>query len=1013
MYVVCQKQGCRIELTAPRSLPGSECAPMTAATGYVRVVASAVRLVTSMREPGGIEVHHTLFIVSAYPPTDYSPESAKDSFYDAPGALLRQANSSYIVVAVGDTNVHVGRLSAAEAILGDRLGLDTRRSDNGVRICTSIEECVQHQKLRWLGHVLRMPNHRLPKRVLFSMPNSEWRKQRGGQPLTWQRSMKEITKRLGAVGATRLPGWGPRDPHCAWLETLQDMAANRCQWRSCCQFLSRLPDIGVEHWCHAVDDDDGNDDDDEFPEQLESLDNVPTNKPAPNPDGQHRRQLFCGEGRSPPAAPSGTSPWIPIMQLYGVAFHRVRKSRTPRLAIEKLVDPEVQRIYQNQFLKHLLGGTMSDINSHWGKISKALLKAGMSVCGTSQPISSKHRISDGTVFLLETRYLLAANQIHHPTPGETQYPCRSLVDLKGRRNVRCIKCWKRPQAVPLDSNSSSIQLANCYLQSTILTFNRRVDRGCEAALSLRTVRRHVAAGPDNLPPFVFKVGGGLPIWIYLGERNRPRQRVNRYWCPLSKKVLEVNVVNTEAGGSVWRALQKLPYESDVTQGYPLAPFLFNFIDEMMRRTLDHLQNASIQTVAGENIVNLKCANDITLIFEDQSEAKVLLNRLTTIIPSFVMRLAPSKCKVMLQNVQSAKISLTIQGEDCGSVAGVILVARTPRLLSMGEISTSTGSTVDPEVLEIQKKLYKEQLIRQAIAKKGSKYYPVNIEPTPLERDRLALPFNDQDRALRKQWLDDLVLSEREPVAVPEWTRVNIFRRAYRKPFDVLADLVKPVIGPTSARYFRWTLHKFTLGLLAGWVIWYKAKYAPKGQPGFPDNVVLTREFAMEDFERRTALKGDKLPLTWPVSGSPSRKTAATSAAEFAGNGFHTSLNIRLLLQPVFLNVPGYHSNVYRYRSRLLRDREKAHVFLDELTKDTPSFGMNFAPTQCKVMLLDMKSLNTPLTIQGGALEVVERFRYLGSRVVSDEASARVYKAWVAFSNLRHSWHQSGRSLFIG
>ncbi|KER22778.1 hypothetical protein T265_09184 [Opisthorchis viverrini] len=92
---------------------------------------------------------------------------------------------------------------------------------------TSIEECVQHQKLRWLGHVLRMPNHRLPKRVLVSMRNSEWRKQRGGQPLTWQRSMKEITKRLGAVGATGLPGWGPRDPHCAWLETLQDMAANR------------------------------------------------------------------------------------------------------------------------------------------------------------------------------------------------------------------------------------------------------------------------------------------------------------------------------------------------------------------------------------------------------------------------------------------------------------------------------------------------------------------------------------------------------------------------------------------------------------------------------------------------------------------------------------------------------------------------------------------------------------------------------------------------------------------
>ncbi|KER21858.1 hypothetical protein T265_09924 [Opisthorchis viverrini] len=51
--------------------------------------------------------------------------------------------------------------------------------------------------------------------------------------------MKEITKRLGAVGTARLPGWGPRDPRCAWLETLQDMAANRCQWCSCRQFLSR------------------------------------------------------------------------------------------------------------------------------------------------------------------------------------------------------------------------------------------------------------------------------------------------------------------------------------------------------------------------------------------------------------------------------------------------------------------------------------------------------------------------------------------------------------------------------------------------------------------------------------------------------------------------------------------------------------------------------------------------------------------------------------------------------
>ncbi|KAG5453127.1 hypothetical protein CSKR_104163, partial [Clonorchis sinensis] len=60
-----------------------------------------------------------------------------------------------------------------------------------------------------------------------------------------------LSKRLGAVGATRLPGWGPRDPHCAWLETLQDRAANRCQWRSCWQFLSRLPELSNKSWLYG------------------------------------------------------------------------------------------------------------------------------------------------------------------------------------------------------------------------------------------------------------------------------------------------------------------------------------------------------------------------------------------------------------------------------------------------------------------------------------------------------------------------------------------------------------------------------------------------------------------------------------------------------------------------------------------------------------------------------------------------------------------------------------------
>ncbi|KER33539.1 hypothetical protein T265_00649 [Opisthorchis viverrini] len=66
------------------------------------------------------------------------------------------------------------------------------------------------------------------RRVLDSTPNSEWRKQRGEQLLTWQKCMKETMKRLGVVSAIRFPGWGLRDHYCALLNTLQNMAANEC-----------------------------------------------------------------------------------------------------------------------------------------------------------------------------------------------------------------------------------------------------------------------------------------------------------------------------------------------------------------------------------------------------------------------------------------------------------------------------------------------------------------------------------------------------------------------------------------------------------------------------------------------------------------------------------------------------------------------------------------------------------------------------------------------------------------
>jgi hypothetical protein len=56
----------------------------------------------------------------------------------------------------------------------------------------------------------------------------------GGQPMPWSRGVKKITLSLGSVGSSQLPSWGPKDAEHRWLETLEDMAQSRSQWRACC-----------------------------------------------------------------------------------------------------------------------------------------------------------------------------------------------------------------------------------------------------------------------------------------------------------------------------------------------------------------------------------------------------------------------------------------------------------------------------------------------------------------------------------------------------------------------------------------------------------------------------------------------------------------------------------------------------------------------------------------------------------------------------------------------------------
>ena len=92
-----------------------------------------------------------------------------------------------------------------------------------------LDQVLELHRLRWLGHVLRMPSDRLPRRALFAEVGSDWCRVKGGQSLTWQQNMKSLTAGLSRVGRVRLPGWGPRDPPTLWLQTLSDMSNCRSQ----------------------------------------------------------------------------------------------------------------------------------------------------------------------------------------------------------------------------------------------------------------------------------------------------------------------------------------------------------------------------------------------------------------------------------------------------------------------------------------------------------------------------------------------------------------------------------------------------------------------------------------------------------------------------------------------------------------------------------------------------------------------------------------------------------------
>ena len=100
--------------------------------------------------------------------------------------------------------------------LKDRINTDTI-----LRWCyvARVSNIVSHRTLRWLGHLVRMPDDRLPKRVLFVFMDGIAARSRGRAQKHWADYVRED---LQAAGLS-----------LKWRRKSQDRAA----WRTAIEFL--------------------------------------------------------------------------------------------------------------------------------------------------------------------------------------------------------------------------------------------------------------------------------------------------------------------------------------------------------------------------------------------------------------------------------------------------------------------------------------------------------------------------------------------------------------------------------------------------------------------------------------------------------------------------------------------------------------------------------------------------------------------------------------------------------
>jgi hypothetical protein len=132
-------------------------------------------------------------------------------------SVLLYSSETWTVLADQLRRLETFHNGCLRAIVGrslwDKVPSDQTRVECGQQ---SVDMQLLRKRVSWYGHVVRMGNFRLPKRIYSAQPPGDWKKRRGGQAKTWlQQVLKDMSPLIPWVDA----------------EKLEECAVDRQMWR--------------------------------------------------------------------------------------------------------------------------------------------------------------------------------------------------------------------------------------------------------------------------------------------------------------------------------------------------------------------------------------------------------------------------------------------------------------------------------------------------------------------------------------------------------------------------------------------------------------------------------------------------------------------------------------------------------------------------------------------------------------------------------------------------------------